>query len=205
MTGSWTIVDYYLNRPISYYYVQRAYAPVLLSFQEGKNGISVLVVNDYLKKFSVNLIVRQIDFVKGERRRWEKRLVIDENSSQEVMKIELGKITAKDKMRQCLYVEIRIPGKVIADNTYFFEYPRKLILPKVKVLRSYKVVNSNTGILTLKSDAFAYVVKVSGFREGLSLDNNYFHINPGEEKTVVVRGKNVTLPDLKDLKIRTLN
>ncbi len=205
MTGSMAIVDYYLNRPLAYYYVQRAYAPIILSFQEEKDEISIWVVNDYLKKLSVNLIVRQIDFVKGEKHRWEKGLVISENSSFEVMRIQLGKISDNDRATQYLCGELKYRGKVIAENAYFSENPGNLILPKAMVSKMCKIIDRDTGVVTLKSDLFAYVVKISGCRGGLSVDDNYFHINPGEEKRVIVRSKGITMADLRNLKIKTLN
>ena len=204
-TGSWTIVDYYLNRPLAYYYVKKAYAPLLLSFQEEKDKVSVWIVNDYLKNFSAELTVRQIDFTEGEKHRWEEKLVIGENSSEEVMRIQLGKISDNDRATQYLCGELKSRGEVIADNTYFFEMPRKLLLPKARVLKSCRVINNSIGILTLRSDVFAYAVRVSELGNGLSLDENYFNINPGEEKKVVVRGKNITLADLKKFKISTFN
>ena len=44
-TSGWTIVDYYLNRKPSFYTVKRTFAPIMVSFEEEKNGLSVWLVN----------------------------------------------------------------------------------------------------------------------------------------------------------------
>lgn len=114
-------------------------------------------------------------------------------------------MSAKERAHQYLYGELRCRGKVIAENTYFFENPRHLPLPEVNISKSCRIVDKNGGELTLKSAHLAYVVKVAGLRQGLTLEDNYFHINPGEEKKVAVKGKDITMADLRKVKIKTLN
>jgi beta-mannosidase len=42
----WTIIDYYLKRKISYYFVKKAFAPVKLVLREVEGVVKVLGIND---------------------------------------------------------------------------------------------------------------------------------------------------------------
>ena len=51
----WTIVDYYRAKKLSYYYVKRAYQPLLVSIKAEEYGVSLWVINDTLKSYSAEL------------------------------------------------------------------------------------------------------------------------------------------------------
>ena len=204
-TGSWTIVDYYLNKPPAYYYVKRAQSHLLLSFKEEKNTVSIWVVNDYLKEFKVVLIVKHMDFIKGEIKRWSKNLIIKENFSEEIMRINLGDMLIKDKSREYLYGELKSNHKKIAENLYFFENIKTLSLPKANISKRYKIIDNSKAELILKSNVFAYMVKISNNEQNVNLRDNYFSINPGDTMVLAISGQDITLRNLEKLKVRALN
>lgn len=53
---SWTVIDYYLNLLPSFYYIKRAYAPVIVSLVENGGKTEIWVSNDTDKSFSASLV-----------------------------------------------------------------------------------------------------------------------------------------------------
>ena len=58
----WSVVDYYLEPKIAYYYLRRAYAPVLLSFEHTPDEINVWVIHDSDEPVRGRLLVRKMRF-----------------------------------------------------------------------------------------------------------------------------------------------
>jgi beta-mannosidase len=59
---SWSVLDYYLFPKAGYFYAKRAYAPVLASFKEEVDGVSLWITNDTLEDFSDTVSVFHGDF-----------------------------------------------------------------------------------------------------------------------------------------------
>ncbi len=56
----YSVVDYYLEPKIAYYFLRRAFSPVLVCFERTADGLSVWVVNDSAERVSGDLLVRRI-------------------------------------------------------------------------------------------------------------------------------------------------
>jgi beta-mannosidase len=59
---SWSVLDYYLFPKAGYFYAKRAYAPVLASFKEEVDGVSLWITNDTLEGFVDTVTVFHGDF-----------------------------------------------------------------------------------------------------------------------------------------------
>ena len=57
-----SVVDYYNEPKIAYYYLRRAYSPVLVSWEKTADHNSIWLVNDGPEPVSGKLLVRRLDF-----------------------------------------------------------------------------------------------------------------------------------------------
>src|SRR5262249_53484127 len=57
-----SVVDAYLEPKIAYYFLRRAYEPVLLSFERSPDRINLWVINDSQKPVSGTLMLQRLDF-----------------------------------------------------------------------------------------------------------------------------------------------
>ncbi len=51
----WTIIDYYLRRKPSWYFAQRAFAPIRVILRPGGNSIRIMLANDTTERLNTNL------------------------------------------------------------------------------------------------------------------------------------------------------
>ncbi|NQT18379.1 MAG: hypothetical protein HQ592_01650, partial [Planctomycetes bacterium] len=58
----WSAIDYYLEPKIAFYFLRRAYAPVLVCFEQTPDNIAVWVVNDSPEPVAGTLEVRRMHF-----------------------------------------------------------------------------------------------------------------------------------------------
>jgi len=58
----WSVIDYYLEPKLAYYYLRRAYDPVLISFERTPDKITAWVVNDSATPVSGPLTVKHMTF-----------------------------------------------------------------------------------------------------------------------------------------------
>ena len=58
----WSAIDYYLQPKIAYYFIRRAYQPVLVSFERTAEDIHVWVINDSTKPIAGELILEHRRF-----------------------------------------------------------------------------------------------------------------------------------------------
>ena len=126
----WAIVDNYQKPKNSYYYVQKAYQPLLVNFEFEKRRWhtdepfvgNIWVINDFYKSFEDCKIRFKVS--NDEKKTLFKKTydvaAIDENSANEFFSINedvLGKVKEK------FYVELELldkDGKQISHNDYFF-------------------------------------------------------------------------------------
>ena len=129
--SSWSLVDYYLRKKLSYYYVKKVFEPVLVSIETKENEISIWLVNDLLQKVYGELTI-QMKSLLDEKVYFEKKMNVEikENHSQKIINItykELGINHITEKLGPALtfvYSDDEVNGKYInvifktASNTY---------------------------------------------------------------------------------------
>jgi beta-mannosidase len=182
LNDSWPItymsaIDYYLEPKIAYYYLKRAYNPVLVSFEKTEDKIYVWVVNDSSQPVSGTLKLRKMNFrgkILGELSTFvhlnpgESRRCLDETP--------LGSIVLR---RELLVVNF---NKNII--TLLLDGERYLHLPEATL----KVEKTNKGI-EISSDMFARQVtlEIPG-SNGVFFEDNYFDLIPGQKQAVQIHG-----------------
>lgn len=168
-----SVVDYYLEPKIAYYYLRRAYAPVLLSFEQTPDELHVWVVNDSPEPVRGEMRVRRMRFDGT-----VAAVVLQEvdvapgQSRRSVDTAVLGPISLRHEFLLADLGGMRAIHLLAAE--------RYLVLPEAHVQARVAA-----GVLVLSTDAFArqVVLEMAGV-VGAVFEDNYLDLAPGEVRRV---------------------
>ena len=177
----WTIIDYYLRRKISWYFVKRALADRRLILRKEKNDIAVYLANDTLKPTKGKLEYGYVS-LDGKKTISE---CIDINakplSCSVLLKFKKGR---HDKTKGLWFA--RILGK----DDIGFAYLRsvdtcKLKLHEPAVKYSLKSKGDSKYVLNILSDVYAHAVRINLPTYAVAEDN-YFDLLPDIQRSIVI-------------------
>jgi hypothetical protein len=168
----WSVIDYYLSPKIPYYFLRRAYAPVLVSFERTPDRIAVWVTNDSPEQSSGRLVVKKRRFDGNLRGELASEVKVGPGESRRVLDLTpFGPISLREEFLQASY-----NGQ---ETTYLLASERNLKLPQAHLT----VVREGNRIV-ISSDVFARQVRVEA--GDAVFDDNYFDLPPGESKRLSV-------------------
>ena len=103
-----------------------------------------------------------------------------------------------DLKRTGIAVRLIKNGEVLQQKTVLFDKEKKLSLPKAK-LKTKIEIGENELKITVKSDAFARLVKLESSKSVLPFSDNFFDLLPNESKTVTIqKDESMTLRELAE-------
>lgn len=201
-TGGWVIVDYYLRKKPSYYYVKKAYEPVHISFKEVNNYLEVIVTNEIYKPMDVEIEygVKSFDgipIIKG-----KLKTKLPDIGSIKVGEIDISKIPGIYRNRSFAYTKLYDNNKCISSNRTFLVNFKDLDISEVKIIPELKLIREGEYQLKLSTDNFAWFVSIDSPND-IEPSDNYFDIFPNEEYIVTLKAPREI--KLDELKISTLN
>ena len=177
----WSIIDYYLMRKISYYYVKRAFAPLKLIMREIDGRIKIIGINETPEeaRFEADYGFVSLD---GKKAIAKKKSIGLKPFSREIV-LECDKeghdvtdglyyikpLTSLDILpsilRSCVFKQLRTP----AARLEITDWDRK---------------DDNAGF-TIRSDVYAHAVHFS-FSDHADFSDDYFDLLPGESREIAV-------------------
>jgi beta-mannosidase len=169
----WSVIDYYLQPKMAYYYIRRAYNPVLVSFEQTPDRIAVWVTNDSPETVSGALTVQHRTF-KGETQgQVQANISLGPGQSKRCLDLtDLGPIVKRKAFLQADFLDEQSPCLLISE--------RYLHLPQTRLS-----VQRRGSSLELSAEHFAYQVALSAEDTmGALFEDNYFHLAPGHKKTI---------------------
>lgn len=176
-TLGWTIVDYYLRRKPSFYWVRKAYAPVAVFVRvEGDSAHSYLV-NDTTKEIDLLLTMETGDLV-GNRNELQKRIVVPANGVINGPALECGSGYA--------LAEVALDGVVVSDDLILSRFPAEMDVPEVSISCKSREVDGELE-LTVSSDGFGHFVSLD-LPDGAVPSDNYFNLLARRPRVVRVKG-----------------
>jgi len=202
----WEVVDYFFNPKAAYFYVKKAYSPIILVFKKKKEAVEVYVVNDALKKISGKIALRLIDFNGKTLFSREVDFSVEENSAKKVHEVMLKDLPLDRVDDRVLIGKLYVNEKKVHENTLFFAKHFDLKLPETSIeikVEEAKRIEENTVVkLTLSSSKYSYFtyVKVTGVDpKYVTYSDNYFNIVPGEPRPlkITIRSKYIDAVELK--------
>ncbi len=174
----WTIIDYYMTRKVSFYFLKRAFATKKLIIRESEKGALVTVLNETPYEVTEELNISYITF--------------DGKESGKIVKT----ITAKPHSFTQFEVEIEgdlTQGVYVATMNGFERgdsiraYYRDVKFPKAKIsLESHKKCGDDMEI-TIKAENYVPFVNIKASDDRLHMTDNCFTMLPNEVKTVLIK------------------
>ena len=171
-----SVVDYYLEPKIPYYFLKRACDPLLISFEQTDDRICVWVVNDTPDTVKDSLVVELVSFSGEVIKRCSAAVELGASESKRVIDLT-HEFYEMEKRKEFLVAHMGNKTK------------SHLMMPEKNLqLKQGKLsAELNGTILTLEADQFVTSVEVSipGV-SGAIFSDNYFDLIPGEKKKVEI-------------------
>jgi len=170
-----SVIDYYLEPKIAYYFLRRAYEPVLVSFERTQDRIGVWVINDSPEPVAGTLVVERLDFNGKTPGRLQAQVSVDPGQSKRCLTTtELGEISLRTQFLHASFAG-REASLVLIGERYLHLPPAKL---QARI--------TENGV-TITSDVFARCVSLEmEDAVGAVFDDNFFDLRPGQTRTVRV-------------------
>jgi beta-mannosidase len=180
---SWSVIDHNGFGKAGYYYARRAYAPLLASFKPASDGsVELWLTNDTLSGVRDDATVRLASF-EGETI-WEENIRVraPANASHPVAHWPADRVKgAPDRYLVTHSGEDRFPK-----NRHFFAAIKHLQRTPPEPDMSIIPAGRHELRVRLKAPVYAYFVHLEVPDEATSFSDNYFDLEPGEERTVIV-------------------
>lgn len=170
-----SVVDYYNQPKIAYYFLRRAYAPVLVSWEKTADHNSVWVVNDGPQPVSGELLVRRLDFAGNVRAQKSVQVEIQPGQSLRVTDTDsLGEIVRRSELLAATFA---------GQTAICLLAPERFL--KLSQHQPKLTVSRVPGGIRVSTDKFARQVtlEIPGDLQAV-FEDNYFDLLPGESRTV---------------------
>ena len=204
--ASWSGMDYFGRWKALMYYTRRFYAPVLISPHVDDNGVmNITVVNDSPEAKQAQMVLTLMDLSGKTLSSKQSDLSVEPLKGKSYFTQSVKEfLNGADDKNTFLLAELKIGGKTVSQNEYFFKPFKELNLAQAEIKR--EIAPSANGFkITLSTDKLAKSVHLSGFAEGFFSDN-YFNLIPGRPVEIEFRPKTkMNLEEFRrNLKIRSL-
>jgi len=195
---SWSVIDYHGFGKAGYYYARRAYSPVLASFKALPDGsIELWITNDTLPDITDDVTVRLGTF-EGTTI-WEDNLRtgVPANSSRPVARWDAGRASgAPDR-----YLAVSSDHDRFPSNRHFFAPIKDLQRDAVEPSVDITPTGEHELQVRLEAPAYAYLVHLEVPDEATHLSDNYFDLEPGQQRTTSVTNEKRELQP-ENIKVR---
>jgi hypothetical protein len=170
-----SVVDYYLEPKIAYYFLRRAYEPVMVSFEKTADRIAVWVTNDSPQAVAGTLTVERLGFDGKSHGQLRAEVTIKSGEAKRCLTTrELGEISLRSQFLHAAFAGREACCLLIGE--------RYLHLPEA-ILDVRRVKNQ----LEITTDKFARQVMLqSDGVTGAVFEDNFFDLVPGQKKTVAI-------------------
>lgn len=170
-----SVVDYYLEPKIPYYFLKRACEPILISFEITPERYCAWLVNDSSATVNDSLIVELRNFSGKLTKRVAHKVELKAGEAKRVFDLtQFGEILKRSE-----YLTGRFGNQTVSQLLWTEKF---LLLPDAKI----QIEKAADGII-LKSDKFVKeVALVIPNSTGAVFDDNYFNLLPGEAKHVKI-------------------
>jgi beta-mannosidase len=189
----WTVVDYYLRKKPSYYFVRRAFEPVLASIEQEDRHLAFCLSNDTLRDVEGRLEYGLVGLQDSELQEHTIGAVAPANSSVRAAELDVNHLVPGETGRWAAYCRFVAEGQTVSLNRRFLAGFRFNSLEMPKARFSHRL---DDDVLVFKADSYVWQIRIEA-PAGLEADDNYFDLLPGEERRIQMRGPKAFLPRAK--------
>ncbi len=195
---SWSIIDYDGVGKAGYYFVKRAYAPVIGSFKAlGDGSVELWITNDTLAPIAISCDVKLLSLSGGTI--WKEKIdeIVGANESVCVWSASAVRLdVAVDRV-------LTVRGEEFPENRHYFaaikDIPFKDAVPQMRVTQ----IDAHTIRASVTSDEYLYGVRLEAAHPATHYSDNCFDLIAGETRVITVCNPDVGLSP-SDLSVRTL-
>ena len=169
----WSAIDYYLEPKIPYYFLRRAYEPVLVCFERTNDRIAAWIVNDSPKAAAGKLTVKHMGFDGRVRGELSCDVELKPGQSRRCLDVtDFGPVNLRGEFLRATFGEQSV--------TYLLRGERYLHLPKPAL-----TVRHVDGAVEIATDVFARQVTLEApGKTGAVFEDNFFDLAPGQKRTI---------------------
>ncbi len=180
---SWSVIDYYGFGKAGYFYVRRAYAPILASFRPAEDGgLELWITSDRLEDLTDFVTVRLATFGGDTLHEETLEVSIPANSSHMVARWPADEMPGGPDR----YAAVRSAGGLFPANRHFFAMIKDLARTPAEPEVRIAAADEHTLHVTLTAPAYTYFVHLIVPDEDTRYSDNYFDLEPGETRTIAV-------------------
>jgi beta-mannosidase len=185
---SWSLVDYWHNPKAGYYYVRRAFSPLLLSLVHQEQHVQIWLVNDTSKSVSGTIRLTLFDFDGTPLHSKDVPASAPPHSSTLVGTKSLQEMGFLDATRHFIHARFAERGRSLVETTLLPSRFREIKFPHAHVAWEVKKVGQQTFEVELRSKTFAKAVCVEA-KAAMDYSDNFADLVPSAKKSIVVRTK----------------
>jgi beta-mannosidase len=184
------VLDYYGFGKAGYYYVRRAYAPILGSFKVLEDGAVELWITNDTSSWMEDYVTARLGTFAGDLL-WEEnlRVRVAANSSRPIRRWERSQVGGGADR----YLSVRSTRSLVPPNRIFFAAVKDLQRVPVKPEAAVTPGTHYELRVRLQAPGYAYFVHLAVPDEATRFSDNYFDLEPGESRTVVVTNEQGSL------------
>jgi beta-mannosidase len=177
---SWSVVDHDLVAKAGYYFLQRAYQPVIATFTVTEAGLELWITNSAARDVPLDLTVEVSTFTGKLQLHEQISVVAGAYTSGCVWTSPI--VPAVDQ-----YAWVSCPDGDVAPNRLFFGFLKDLPLAGV-VDAQVRLTSTTTAEVEMTSHGYSYFAHVLSPHPGARFDSNYVDLRDGDRHVVHVSG-----------------
>jgi beta-mannosidase len=177
----WTILDYYLRRKISWYFVRRAFAPVRLIVRAEGKRLNVTLANDSAAKYAGVLEYGVLALDGSSSRLREKRISVPALERKVVASFDL----TDDDPTRVLWMARMQEDPAVWPALYRAVDQRRLHMPQPRLKAKMVRAGKAGWRVRVNSDVYAHAVHLE-LPAGALPSDDYFDLLPGERRDIFV-------------------
>jgi len=181
---SWSSIDFYGRWKALHYRLRQLYSPTALFFKSDTANIALYLVHNGSSDLKGNLQISIMNTAGRLLETLQKEVRIPSGTSANSLSIP-KKLLFENHPPSDLVIRALLmqDGHILAENIHLLVRPKELNLIELPI-RIEKITEGHSIQLRLRSDAFHYGVQLSCNDGSGRFSDNFFHLMPGEEKTV---------------------
>jgi beta-mannosidase len=203
-TMSWASIDYFGNWKASHYQAKRSFEKFIIANDKSTEGLKLYIVSDSTETFDAVLNLKWVG-TNGETAT-SVNIPVRVKANTSGMIAELN--YSKDEIplpsdKNILWAQVIVNGRLLAEKVILTCLPKELDLQKPNIIVNSEKTDHGY-LINLTTDKPAFFIRMS-LNEGTGkFSDNYFHLIPGESKTVLIETAE-DLTNIQFINIKSLN
>ena len=178
---SWSVIDFDLVPKAGYYALQRAFTPVLASFRHTNDGeLQLWVTNSTPVPVQTTARVEVAEFA-GAR-------LLDELAPVNLGAMESRQVWSGQAPEKDVYAWVSADDGRFPPNRIFFDRLKNIDFGAGRLKATTERTSATTAAVTLVSEGFSYMVRVSTGTPGCRYNTNYLDLRDGDQQTIEITG-----------------